>query len=114
MRSSLCLGLYRDSKANTSPPPEDASTTDSIHRQYPRPGGVQGTSKEFMHRLLCTSCNVCVSILGPAQAIEFLGVTVDMVQMQWKLPVDKIKNIRVDSRAMMRQERRALLDWWGR
>ena len=40
------LGLYQDPKASTSPPPRDGGTTDSIHRLYPCPGGVQGTSKE--------------------------------------------------------------------
>ena len=36
--------------------------------------------------------------------MEFPGLTVDTVQMEWKLPVDKIKKICVESQAMMRQE----------
>ena len=40
------MGLYQDPKASTSPPPGNGGTTDSIHRRYPCPGGVQGTSKE--------------------------------------------------------------------
>ena len=44
------------------------------------------------------------SILDPTQVIEFLGFTVDTVQMELKLPVDKIKNIRAESQAMMREE----------
>ena len=40
------------------------------------------------------------SVLEPAQVIEFLGLTVDTVRMELKLPVDKIKNIRAESRAV--------------
>ena len=36
--------------------------------------------------------------------MEFLGLTVDTVQMELKLPVDKIKKICAESRAMMREE----------
>ena len=41
-------------------------------------------------------------MLEPVQVMEFPGLTVDTVQMEWKLPVDKIKKIRVESQAMMR------------
>ena len=45
------------------------------------------------------------SILEPAQVMEFLGFSVDTIQMELKLPVDKIKKIRVESRSMLREER---------
>lgn len=36
--------------------------------------------------------------------MEFLGFTADTVQMELKLPLDKIKKIRAESRTMMREE----------
>ena len=39
-----------------------------------------------------------------AQEMEFLGFTVDTVHMEQKLPVDKIKKIRAESRALLREE----------
>ena len=42
------------------------------------------------------------SVLEPDQVMEFLGLTVDTVQVELKLPVDNIKKIRAESRGMMR------------
>ena len=42
------------------------------------------------------------SVLEPAQVREFLGLSVDTVAMELRLPLDKIKKIRTESRAMMR------------
>ena len=40
------LGLYQDPEANPSSPPGDWGAINSIHSQYPAPGGVPGASKE--------------------------------------------------------------------
>ena len=40
------------------------------------------------------------SVLEPAQSMEFLGLTVDTVAMELKLPVEKIKKIRAETRSM--------------
>ena len=44
------------------------------------------------------------SVLEPAQVMEFLGLTVDTVQMELRLPGRKIKQIRAEARTMMREE----------
>ena len=81
--------------------------TDGLHRQYPCPGGVPGASKGS-----CRAISVppgmpgfqSKPVLVPAQVMGFLGFRVDTVQMELKLPVDKIKKIHAESWAMLREE----------
>ena len=58
----------------------------------------------YLLQCLGFKINQKISVLEPAQVMEFLGLTVDTVQMELKLPVDNIKKIRAESRAMMREE----------
>ena len=44
------------------------------------------------------------SVLEPAQSMEFLGLTVDTVAMELKLPVEKMKKIRAEARSMATAE----------
>ena len=44
------------------------------------------------------------SVLAPNQTVEFLGLTVDSVNMELRLPLQKIKMIRVESRKLLREE----------
>ena len=46
--------------------------------------------------------NTKKSVSEPAQMLDFLGFTVDTVQMGLKLLVNKIKKICVESQAMLR------------
>ena len=101
------LGLYQDPEAGTSSPSGDGGANDSVHRRHRDPGEVPGASKQP-----CGGIGVSLAVLGfqskpvlnPAQVMEFLGFTVDTVQMELKLPVDKIKKIRVESRAILIEE----------
>ena len=56
------------------------------------------------------------SVLGTAQSMEFLGLTVDTVTMELKLPVEKIK-ICAEARSMATADHtsvRAIASWWER
>ena len=45
-----------------------------------------------------------VSITDPAQILEFLGLIVDTVSMELRLPLDKLKKIRAESRKLAREQ----------
>ena len=48
--------------------------------------------------------NTKKSVLNPAQVIEFLGLSVDSIAIEIRLPPIKIKQIRAESRKLARQE----------
>jgi len=48
--------------------------------------------------------NTKKSILNPTQVIQFLGLSVDSIAMEVKLPPIKLKQIRADARKLARQE----------
>ena len=49
--------------------------------------------------------NMKKSVLSPAQIMDFLGLTVDTVLMQLKLPGEKLKKIRAEARKLEREGR---------
>ena len=86
---------YQDPEASTGSPSGDRGTTDSVHRRHPHSGGVQRVSEES-----CRGSSLPPampgfqnkSVLEPAQVMEFLGLTVDTVQMELRLPLEKIED----------------------
>ena len=66
----------------------------------------RGHAEALVYLLKCLGfkVNQKKSVLVPAQVMEFLGFTVDTVQMELKFPVDKVKKIRAESWAMLREE----------
>ena len=44
------------------------------------------------------------SITSPAQILEFLGLIVDTVSMELRLPLDKLKKTRAESRKLAREQ----------
>jgi len=44
------------------------------------------------------------SVLVPNQTIEFLGLTVDSVNMELRLPLQKMKMIRAESRKLLKEQ----------
>ena len=61
-------------------------------------------SQALVHLLECLKfiINTEKSVLTPDQTIEFLGLTVDSINMELRLPPAKIKQIRAESRWIMR------------
>ena len=45
------------------------------------------------------------SVVEPVQTLEFLGLTVDTISMELRLPGEKIKQIRAESRNMMKESK---------
>ena len=64
----------------------------------------QAEALVYLLQCLGFRVNTKKSVLEPAQMLDFLGFTVDTVQMELKLPVDKIKKIRAESRAMLKED----------
>ena len=58
----------------------------------------------YLFQCLGFRINQKKSVLEPAQTMEFLGLTVDTVTMELRLPLEKMKKIRAESRAMARAE----------
>ena len=44
------------------------------------------------------------SVLEPTQSLDFLGLSVDTVTMELRLPGDKMKSIRAEARKLVREE----------
>ena len=104
------MGFYQDPKTSYSTFTEAGSAVDSIHRQHTHTGGVQGGVREAhsgldipagMHGL---HNQLEKSITNPAQILEFLGLTVDTLSMEPRLPLDKLKKICAESRKLTREQ----------
>ena len=70
-------------------------------------GKAQEQAKALVYLLECLGfiINKKRSELKPAQIMDFLGLTVDTVLMQLRLPGGKMKKIRAEARRMEREER---------
>ena len=100
------LGLYQDPKASISSPSGDGSVPNSMHRRYPSPGGVPGTSKESCggHSLPPTMSWVSDKLkeisAGTSTIYGIPGPDSGHCGHGIKLPVEKIKTIRTEARSM--------------
>ena len=52
--------------------------------------------------------NQKISVTTPTQTVDFLGLTIDSIQMELKLPSEKMKKIRVESRKLAQEGTRSL------
>ena len=105
------LGLYQDPEASTSSPPGDGCATDSnyiddilILAESQEQARNHAEALVYLLQCLGFKVNQKKSVLEPAQVMEFLGFTVDTVHMELKLPLEKIKKIRAESRSMVRED----------
>ncbi|XP_065902413.1 uncharacterized protein [Dysidea avara] len=64
----------------------------------------QVTGMLYLLQCLGFIVNTKKSVLNPAQVIEFLGLSVDSVAMEIRLPPIKIKQIRAEARKLARQK----------
>ena len=101
--SSAPWVFTKDPEASTSSPLGDGGVTDILAESQEQ---ARHHAESLVYLLQCLGfkVNQKKSVLIPAQVMEFLGFTVDTVQIELKLPVDKIKKIRVESRSMARED----------
>ena len=64
----------------------------------------QVTGMRYLLECLGFIVNIKKSILNPAQVMEFLGLSVDSLAMEIRLPPIKIKQIRAEARKLAKQE----------
>jgi len=62
------------------------------------------TGMRYLLESLGFIVNTKKSVLNPAQVIEFLGLSVDSIAMEIRLPPVKIKQIRAEAHKLARQE----------
>ena len=100
------LGLYQDHKANNDHPQDNGPEGDHIHRRHTDHGKLtvhgKGThsSTDFPPRESRFHNKLPKSLLTPTQCIEFLGFVTNSVAMEIKMPGEKIKQIRLESKKL--------------
>ena len=105
------VGIHQDAETSTGPSSRDGHASGSLYRRHSDPCGVQGDAaldqaEGMVYLLECLRfvINKDKSVLVPSQTIEFLGLTIDTINMRRELllPPHKIKMIRAESRKLLR------------
>ena len=106
------MDLYQDRKATRGCPEIDGSQDDHVHRRYTHHGRVRDSS-QGTHSWIDTPpresenlgfvINHLKSPLTPSQETEFLGFIINSNTMGLKLPGEKIKKIRAETRRLANQ-----------
>ena len=63
----------------------------------------QGSALAFLLQCLGFTINTEKTVLQPTQTLEFLGVDVNTLSMEFSLPTGKLKNIRAESWKLLRE-----------
>ena len=117
------VGIHQDTKTSTGPSLRDGHASGSLYRRHSDPWQSKETALDhtegivYLLESLGFVINKDKSVLIPSQTIEFLGLTIDTINMELLLPPHKIKMIRAESRKLLREgttSAHALAAYWGK
>ena len=93
------VGLFQDYETGSGNPAGVGTPSDYLHRRYSGHGRDRVTAKRSHHS--CENLGFVInhpkSELTPTLEIEFLGFTVNSIEMELKLPGEKVKKIKSET-----------------